>query len=185
MQAWGGARAVRVEWKGERTERLAEARLVSQEGLVPLLQGCGPSCDIKGTPPPTSSPGLFFMATWILCSPHTHPHLSPTFPQGPLPRHTHSSYADSVYSFSAAQLPAFFIPPFFLEPVLQGSIFCLPLTQTHPSLPVPTCPLLSSSLGERGPRAHSHLSPERPSPLIFHSDVPEPPPQFLDFPNDS
>ena len=131
--------------EGRKAERLAETRLVPQNGLVPLLllRGCGPSCPIKGTPPPASCPDLSFPSSMCLPPPPgflvpSNRALSPATPQ--------QLSLNSFYSSSAIQLPAFFISPFSLEPILQNAFFSVFHYPRHPSLPVPTCPLLSSFL---------------------------------------
>lgn len=130
--------------------------------------------------PPRSSPGLFFMARWILCSPHTPPPFSylSTVPSPP-------PHAAATQTLSTLPQPLSYLPSSCLLSFWSSSFkihLCLPLIQPHPSLPVPTCPLLSSCLPERGPEAYSHLSPERPSPLIFSFRYPRAPSPVSRFP---
>lgn len=136
---WGQGGEGGVEGRGSREAGGGPGSLVTQKGSSPPRLYL--SRDIKGTSPPTSPPGFFFMARWIL--PHPNPPLPRTFPQGPLPRPpTTCTTAKSGLCSSSA----FFLPPFLLEPILWDSFFSVFHYPRHSlsflSLAAPSCLLL-------------------------------------------
>lgn len=169
MQAWGGARAVGGAGGGR------ESREARWPGWLP--REAWSLSSRMWSPPVTSKVHPLPPSPCVL-----HCQMGPVFPP---PRLAFSSLSKAVSPpdttaglyllLLATQQPAF-ISPCFPEPSLQISFSCLPVTQTHTaSLPVPTCPLLSSSFREKGPREHSHLPPSRPSPVIFPFRYPRAP----------
>lgn len=116
-----------------------------------LLQGCAPSCHIKGMPPPTS-------LSWPF-SPQFHGSRasSPT-PRFSLYLHSHphpATAAQPVFCL-LSQPPASLLPPFSLEPIPQVTVLSVPTSQIHsvPSWPLPSSPSLCAS-PFRHPRAPS------------------------------
>lgn len=178
MQASGGARAVRVGWKGEEAERLAEGRAAWLPRKAPLLQGCTSPETSKVHPLPRH---LLAFSSWLDGSCHT-----PT-PRCPGPFHRALSPAPPPH---APQLSLGSAPP-------QPSSFLLScwspsfgihssLSSTTPDTASPSCPYLPPPVlffWKKRSRGTLPLVPLKTLPCDLPFRCPRAPPQSLDFPN--
>lgn len=173
---WGQGGEGGVEGRGSREAGGGPGSLVTQKGSSPPRLYL--SRDIKGTSPPTSPPGFFFVARWIL--PHPNPPLPRTFPQGPLPRPP--PHAPQLSLGSAPPQPSSFLlscwsPSFGIHSSLSS---------TTPDTASPSCPYLPPPVlffWKKRSRGTLPLVPLKTLPCDLPFRCPRAPPQSLDFPN--